>query len=318
MATTSSRSIPSPAPRLYDDLATACDSSTAPTTPEGSLSFSPIIRPRQGPPDGLEDDPLTSRIPNGHRPLSSALLDGTSGGQTPLAVRNICCIGAGWVGGPTAAVIAYHNPHITVAVVDKDSRRIRRWNSRHLPIFEPGLPEIVRVARDGSRECTISNLPLSSSTPTGIYSEVHSTSTSETSSQCESDCYLPTLSGSRVVDSMRVIPARAPNLFFSTDVAGCISDADIILIAVNTPTKTRGAGAGAATDMAFLEGVIVEVAQHARPGAIIVEKSTVPCRTSSLILDTVSSHESFAPEREPVALSAVLRLSMLRNLADRT
>ena len=82
--------------------------------------------------------------------------------------------------------------------------------------------------------------------------------------------------------------ARSPNLFFSTDVAGAIGEAELVLIAVNTPTKSRGIGAGCATDMASFEAVTAEVARYARPGAIIVEKSTVPCRTAQLVKETVS------------------------------
>lgn len=82
--------------------------------------------------------------------------------------------------------------------------------------------------------------------------------------------------------------AREPNLFFSTDVARCIAEADIILITVNTPTKTRGIGAGSATDMTALEGATKEIALHAKPGAILVEKSTVPCGTAELIKEVVS------------------------------
>ena len=83
------------------------------------------------------------------------------------------------------------------------------------------------------------------------------------------------------------IAARQPNLFFTADDAKSISEADIVLIAVNTPTKSRGAGAGSATDMTAFEAVTNVVAQHARPGAIIVEKSTVPCRTAQFVQDTV-------------------------------
>jgi UDPglucose 6-dehydrogenase len=54
-------------------------------------------------------------------------------------------------------VMALHNPHMRVSVVDKDEARIRRWNSRHPPIYEPGLSEILRIARDGSRECSFPN-----------------------------------------------------------------------------------------------------------------------------------------------------------------
>jgi UDPglucose 6-dehydrogenase len=60
---------------------------------------------------------------------------------------NICCIGAGYVGGPTMAMIAYKCPEIQVTVVDLNQKRIDAWNSDHLPVYEPGLDEIVREAR---------------------------------------------------------------------------------------------------------------------------------------------------------------------------
>ena len=65
-------------------------------------------------------------------------------------INNICCIGAGYVGGPTMAVIADKCPHIEVNVVDINKNRIFAWNSPNtdeIPIFEPGLSEIVRRCR---------------------------------------------------------------------------------------------------------------------------------------------------------------------------
>jgi UDPglucose 6-dehydrogenase len=59
----------------------------------------------------------------------------------------ICCIGAGYVGGPTMAVIAQKAPDIQVTVVDMSEARIGAWNSGTLPIYEPGLDEVVRTAR---------------------------------------------------------------------------------------------------------------------------------------------------------------------------
>lgn len=59
----------------------------------------------------------------------------------------ICCIGAGYVGGPTMAMIAKQCPDIEVHVVDLNQARIDQWNSDELPIYEPGLDEIVREAR---------------------------------------------------------------------------------------------------------------------------------------------------------------------------
>lgn len=59
----------------------------------------------------------------------------------------ICCIGAGYVGGPTMSVMASKCRDIEITVVDMDGERIGAWNSEKLPIFEPGLEERVREAR---------------------------------------------------------------------------------------------------------------------------------------------------------------------------
>lgn len=57
---------------------------------------------------------------------------------------NICCIGAGYVGGPTMAMIAKQCPDISVNVVDINEERIAAWQTDNLPIYEPGLLEVVR------------------------------------------------------------------------------------------------------------------------------------------------------------------------------
>ena len=65
-------------------------------------------------------------------------------------IKNICCIGAGYVGGPTMAVIAKKCPHIEVNVVDINEDRIKKWNSKNLtelPIYEPGLSKIIKEKR---------------------------------------------------------------------------------------------------------------------------------------------------------------------------
>jgi len=67
-----------------------------------------------------------------------------------MKIKNICCIGAGYVGGPTMAVIAQKNPDITVTVVDVNTQRIQDWNDldlSNLPIYEPGLDTVVAEAR---------------------------------------------------------------------------------------------------------------------------------------------------------------------------
>ncbi|USW50552.1 Putative UDP-glucose/GDP-mannose dehydrogenase, NAD(P)-binding domain superfamily [Septoria linicola] len=157
---------------------------------------------------------------------------------SPAPVHRVVFVGAGYVGGPTAAVIAYSCPQISVTVVDKSAQRIDQWKSKHLPIHEPGLKDIVRQAREGT------DGPMS----------------------------------------------RSQNLFFSTDCDTHIAMADIIFLAVNTPTKVRGIGAGAATDISMFESAARSVALVAKPGAIIVEKSTVPCRTAEMVRDILSFH----------------------------
>ena len=81
----------------------------------------------------------------------SKIKDGKSETYTPegfsTQVKNICCIGAGYVGGPTCSVIAFKCPHIEVNVVDLSVERINAWNSPSLPIYEPGLQEIVEKCR---------------------------------------------------------------------------------------------------------------------------------------------------------------------------
>lgn len=64
-----------------------------------------------------------------------------------MKITKICCIGAGYVGGPTMAMIAFKCPHITVDVVDINEARIAAWNSDELPVYEPGLDDVVRASR---------------------------------------------------------------------------------------------------------------------------------------------------------------------------
>jgi UDPglucose 6-dehydrogenase len=176
------------------------------------------------------------------------------------------------LGGPTAAVIALHNPHVRVTVVDRDEGRINAWKGKHLPIHEPGLVEVVRLARDGCKE--------------GVRRD---------SAQGQQNG-VAALDGA-VTSSLHSVdqPARLPNLFFSTACTQTIAEADMILISVNTPTKRRGVGAGRATDMTAIEGAVRDVATYARSGTILVEKSTVPCKTGQLIKDIVSNWKVTRP-----------------------
>ena len=135
-------------------------------------------------------------------------------------MSNILCIGAGYVGGPTMAMIAKNCPEHKITVVDINQERIDCWNSDDLPIYEPGLLDIVRLA-------------------------------------------------------------RGRNLFFQTDVAQAIIDAEIIFVSVNTPTKMFGEGAGKAADLQFWEKTARDILDNCRkPNVIVVEKSTLPVRTA--------------------------------------
>ncbi|KAJ5114274.1 hypothetical protein NUU61_000033, partial [Penicillium alfredii] len=171
--------------------------------------------------------------------------------ETP--VKNICIVGAGYVGGPTAAVLALHHPSLTVEVLDKDPNRIQRWQSPHPPVHEPGLDTVVRIVRDGA-------------------------ALGNEAAACD-------LSTHR----------RQPNLFFTCDTIPAIARADIILMAVNTPTKTFGVGAGCATNMMAFDGAMREVAAHAKPGTIIVEKSTVPGGTAERVQKMLAARRPGVP-----------------------
>lgn len=71
----------------------------------------------------------------------------TNGPSLTVKINSITCIGAGYVGGPTMAVIAKYCPELKVLVADIDKRRIDAWNSDQLPIYEPNLLEYVTRAR---------------------------------------------------------------------------------------------------------------------------------------------------------------------------
>jgi len=147
--------------------------------------------------------------------------------------KNIVCIGAGYIGGPTMAVIALKNPGRKVYVVDINQKRIDAWNSKDLPIYEPGLDEIVKKV-------------------------------------------------------------RGKNLFFSTDIKGCIQKADTIFVGVNTPTKMFGKGAGRASDLQFWEATARNIKAWANGPKIVIEKSTLPVRTAAAmesILNAVGVEE---------------------------
>ncbi|KAI1109111.1 nucleotide sugar dehydrogenase [Nemania sp. NC0429] len=286
---------PTPSPAGGSDESTYRDIvSSAPTTPEYPPNPNLVLHPEQSA-DDSDHVPAdlavsSSRVARSRNGTLSARLEAARG-----RVRNICFIGAGYVGGPTAAVMAYHNPQIRVTVVDRDTARIRRWNSRHLPIYEPELRPIVRIARDGGRAFAFSN---SAGSGSDADADTWDMSTSISS---EGGCGLVRCDGQEQaqvqeqVAETKEVPARAPNLFFCSaegegEARRCIAEADVVFIAVNTPTKACGVGAGCAMDLTAFEAAAREVVRHARAGAVIVEKSTVPCRTAELVREMIAVH----------------------------
>ena len=171
-------------------------------------------------------------------------------------MSNILCIGAGYVGGPTMAMIAKNCPEHSVNVVDINQERIECWNSNDLPIFEPGLLEVVQQT-------------------------------------------------------------RGKNLFFHTDIAGAIAEADIIFVSVNTPTKKFGEGAGKAADMQYWEKTARDILQNCRkPEVIVVEKSTLPVRTAEAmarILESGNSSTRFSVVSNPEFLAEGTAIQDLGN-----
>ncbi len=148
--------------------------------------------------------------------------------------KKILCIGAGYVGGPTMAMIAHKCPRYKVTVVDINPTKIAQWNSDDLPIYEPGIDEIVKGA-------------------------------------------------------------RGRNLFFSPEIERGIKESDIIFVSVNTPTKMFGAGAGMAADLQYWEKTAREILKCAESPKIIVEKSTLPVKTSLAMERILTSNNNRIP-----------------------
>ena len=82
---------------------------------------------------------------------------------------------------------------------------------------------------------------------------------------------------------------RKQNLFFSTDVDAAIKAADLIFISVNTPTKYTGTGAGQACDLGYVESATRKIAEVSESDKIVIEKSTVPCRTAETIREVLAA-----------------------------
>ena len=82
---------------------------------------------------------------------------------------------------------------------------------------------------------------------------------------------------------------RSPNLIFTTEVKKSIAKADLIFLCVATPTKYTGSGAGRAADLVYVESATRMIAEAAEDDKIVVEKSTVPCKTAQSIREIFSA-----------------------------
>ncbi|OCB89212.1 UDP-glucose dehydrogenase [Sanghuangporus baumii] len=214
------------------------------SNPSPSPFFTPQVQTQQTSfqPGGVFQSPANSSVPmTMQAQQAQQIFQGMAAGGG--------AVGAGYVGGPTCAVIALKCPQIEVNIVDLSQTRIDAWNSEDfsIPIYEPGLVDVVRQA-------------------------------------------------------------RGRNLFFTTEVDRCIKEADLIFVSVNTPTKKSGVGAGFAADLkcviiilfpyvllvcalihvflsqfispSYIELATRRIAAVATSSKIVVEKSTVPCRTA--------------------------------------
>ena len=85
-----------------------------------------------------------------------------------MNIKSVCCIGAGYVGGPTMAIIAKYCRDIMINVVDINPERISQWNERdlsNLPIYEPGLKEIVGKCRGKNLNFSTKYMPKRTNRP---------------------------------------------------------------------------------------------------------------------------------------------------------
>jgi UDPglucose 6-dehydrogenase len=139
-----------------------------------------------------------------------------------MPVQSICCLGAGYFGGPTMAMIAAKCPHLQVTFADFNESRIAAWNSPDLPVYELGLDEVVASA-------------------------------------------------------------IGRNLHFTTDIRPAIAAADLIFVCVGTSTKSYGVGASRAADLPHLQSAARLIAEVSQGHKIVVEKSSLPVRTATVI-----------------------------------
>ncbi|RDK47532.1 nucleotide sugar dehydrogenase [Aspergillus phoenicis ATCC 13157] len=184
---------------------------------------------------------------------------GVTPSQWPVGNFRVCMIGAGYVGALTAIALASKNPSVHFSVVDKDASVIEAWNSDHIPIFEPGLEDIIFDDAE----------PL----PGVKGSELHPIQ-SKTQSASPNYCH-------------RRRTRRLANISFSADICKHVTDSDIIFICVDTPSEFPDSDEIRGLDLKNLESAIHSIAQLSKGHTVIVQKSTAPCGISQWIKKTL-------------------------------
>ena len=167
-----------------------------------------------------------------------------------------------------ASQIALKCPEIEVVVVDINEARIAAWNTDKLPIYEPGLLEVVQTARGR-------NLFFS----TDVNKHVGEADIVFVRCAACGDVRVQALA-----TAVRAAAVRAAGLAWSACCSACPRPfPPAPPRSVNTPTKTRGVGAGKAADLTYWEGAARVIASVSTKSKIIVEKSTVPVKTADAI-----------------------------------
>jgi len=180
--------------------------------------------------------------------------------------------------------MAYKNPEIAFSLVDVNEERVEAWNSNRYPIFEPGLEELLSDVKDGcprfAHSC-FANL----------------------------DPALRDVSHSiKKLARLNEFKKRSANLTISKDVAGCIAEAEMVFICVNTPAKVssrvrvpcrcakrksqRASGDYFEIDLGFHNAAVEAVVGASSSPKILVVKSTVPCGTADRVEELVSGRHA--------------------------
>lgn len=141
-------------------------------------------------------------------------------------------------GGATSAVFALHLPDVIISVVDTNSERIASWNSDNLPFSEPGLHEVILATRG----------------------EINPDQVLDKNGPQE-----------------HKVVSRRNNLFFTTDVESEIGQADLIIVAVDTPKGCKDSQGRTGPDLTSFMAAIDKIGKMTDQDFILVNKSTVPC-----------------------------------------